>query len=97
MIGNASTSAGQVGADTSSPKIPDAICRGSLTGVTAASRALVAVRMSGTSATVASRLRTAVRLRRYRQYQEFYDGRHFERLRNGRSTTRGWRTCWVGG
>ncbi|MCC7372180.1 MAG: phage portal protein [Chloroflexi bacterium] len=25
------------------------------------------------------------RLRRYRQYQEFYEGRHFERARNGRS------------
>ena len=24
-------------------------------------------------------------MRRYRQYQEFYEGRHFERARNGRS------------
>jgi hypothetical protein len=33
----------------------------------------------------ALRLRDAERLRRYRQYQDFYDGRHFERPRNGRT------------
>lgn len=33
-----------------------------------------------------SRLQDSARLRRYRQYQEFYEGRHFERPRNGRST-----------
>ncbi len=31
------------------------------------------------------RLHDAARLRRYRQYQDFYEGRHFERPRNGRS------------
>jgi hypothetical protein len=31
------------------------------------------------------RLLGGARLRRYRQYQEFYEGRHFERARNGRS------------
>ena len=35
----------------------------------------------------AARLRVqgGARLRRYRQYQDFYEGRHFERTRNGRS------------
>jgi hypothetical protein len=35
----------------------------------------------------AARLRLCggARLRRYRQYQDFYEGRHFERARNGRS------------
>jgi hypothetical protein len=32
------------------------------------------------------RLQDGARLRRYRQYQDFYEGRHFERPRNGRST-----------
>ncbi|MGE3913048.1 MAG: hypothetical protein AB7K36_27060, partial [Chloroflexota bacterium] len=31
------------------------------------------------------RLQDGARLRRYRQYQDFYEGRHFERARNGRS------------
>ena len=31
------------------------------------------------------RLQGGARLRRYRQYQDFYEGRHFERARNGRS------------
>jgi hypothetical protein len=31
------------------------------------------------------RLQGGARLRRYRQYQDFYEGRHFERVRNGRS------------
>jgi hypothetical protein len=31
------------------------------------------------------RLEGGARLRRYRQYGDFYDGRHFERARNGRS------------
>src|SRR5215213_257526 len=31
------------------------------------------------------RIQGGARLRRYRQYQEFYEGRHFERARNGRS------------
>lgn len=31
------------------------------------------------------RLRDGARLRRYRQYQEFYEGRHFERARHGRT------------
>jgi hypothetical protein len=31
------------------------------------------------------RLEDGARLRRYRQYQDFYEGRHFERARNGRS------------
>ena len=31
------------------------------------------------------RLLAGARLRRYRQYQDFYEGRHFERARNGRS------------
>src|SRR6476661_262706 len=41
----------------------------------------------GRSAGEAARLRLlgGARLRRYRQYQEFYEGRHFERARNGRS------------
>src|SRR3954467_11450462 len=41
----------------------------------------------GHSSSEAARLRLAgsARLRRYRQYQEFYEGRHFERARNGRS------------
>jgi hypothetical protein len=30
-------------------------------------------------------LQGGARLRRYRQYQDFYEGRHFERARNGRS------------
>lgn len=48
----------------------------------------MAVRVIGTSATESSRLRLrdAARLRRYRQYQEFYDGRHFEWTRNGHSS-----------
>src|SRR5436189_3210460 len=39
------------------------------------------------SASQAARLRIlgSARLRRYRQYQDFYEGRHFERMRNGRS------------
>src|SRR5581483_4258691 len=32
------------------------------------------------------RLHESARLRRYRQYQDFYEGRHFERPRNGRSS-----------
>lgn len=42
---------------------------------------------SGRPSSEAARLRTlgGVRLRRYRQYQDFYEGRHFERARNGRS------------
>src|SRR3954451_11435000 len=32
------------------------------------------------------RLHDAARLRRYRQYQDFYEGRHFERPRNGCSS-----------
>ena len=32
------------------------------------------------------RIQGGARMRRYRQYQEFYEGRHFERARNGRST-----------
>src|SRR5262245_20416077 len=41
----------------------------------------------GRSSSEAARLRLigGDRLRRYRQYQEFYEGRHFERARNGRS------------
>ena len=41
----------------------------------------------GRSANEAARLRllAGARLRRYRQYQDFYEGRHFERARNGRS------------
>src|SRR4051794_6578911 len=41
----------------------------------------------GHSSSEAARLRlpSSARLRRYRQYQEFYEGRHFERARNGRS------------
>lgn len=31
------------------------------------------------------RIQGGARLRRYRQYQDFYEGRHFERARNGRS------------
>jgi hypothetical protein len=41
---------------------------------------------SSSSEAARLRLRDAARLRRYRQYQEFYEGRHFERARNGRST-----------
>jgi len=32
------------------------------------------------------RLRDSMRLRRYRQYQDFYEGRHFERARPGRTS-----------
>src|SRR5687767_11540558 len=41
----------------------------------------------GRPAGEAARLRLlgGARLRRYRQYQEFYEGRHFERARSGRS------------
>jgi hypothetical protein len=41
----------------------------------------------GRLASEAARLRIqgGARLRRYRQYQDFYEGRHFERARNGRS------------
>src|SRR3954471_21477938 len=41
----------------------------------------------GHSSSEAARLRlqSSARLRRYRQYQDFYEGRHFERARNGRS------------
>ena len=31
------------------------------------------------------RLQGSARLRRYRPYQDFYEGRHFERARNGRT------------
>ena len=38
-----------------------------------------------TSTAARLRLGDAARLRRYRQYQDFYEGRHFARPRNGRS------------
>ncbi len=38
-----------------------------------------------TSSAAKLRLGDGARLRRYRQYQDFYDGRHFARPRNGRS------------
>src|SRR5436190_20400420 len=41
-------------------------------------------RLSGEGARL--RLHEGARLRRYRQYQDFYEGRHFERPRNGRSS-----------
>ena len=43
---------------------------------------------AGTRSSEAARLRVygGARLRRYREYQQFYEGRHFERSRNGRST-----------
>src|SRR5215212_190043 len=37
------------------------------------------------SAAARLRIQGGARLRRYRQYQDFYEGRHFERARNGRS------------
>src|SRR5687767_4505089 len=37
------------------------------------------------SETARLRIQGGARLRRYRQYQDFYEGRHFERVRNGRS------------
>ena len=42
---------------------------------------------AGRPSSDAARLRAlgGARLRRYRQYQDFYEGRHFERARNGRS------------
>jgi hypothetical protein len=40
-------------------------------------------RLSSESARL--RIQGGARLRRYRQFQEFYEGRHFERARNGRS------------
>lgn len=43
---------------------------------------------AGRLSSEAARLRIhgGTRLRRYREYQQFYEGRHFERSRNGRST-----------
>jgi hypothetical protein len=43
---------------------------------------------AGRFSSEAARLRVhgGARLRRYREYQQFYEGRHFERSRNGRST-----------
>jgi hypothetical protein len=43
---------------------------------------------AGRLSSEAARLRVhgGARLRRYREYQQFYEGRHFERSRNGRST-----------
>jgi len=43
---------------------------------------------AGRPASEAARLRLqdGARLRRYRQFQDFYEGRHFERPRNGRSS-----------
>ncbi len=40
---------------------------------------------SGTPATTL-RLRDSARLRRYQRYQDFYEGRHFERARPGRTS-----------
>ena len=40
---------------------------------------------AGTPAT-ALRLRDSARLRRYQRYQDFYEGRHFERARPGRTS-----------
>ncbi|MCC6419372.1 MAG: hypothetical protein IT429_14145, partial [Gemmataceae bacterium] len=42
---------------------------------------------AGLASAEAARLRIqgSARLRRYREFQDFYEGRHFARARNGRS------------